>query len=312
MIVDVIDAVAVIAIALRAVAEFEVRIVRIRPATDRAFMPVGLLAGFGAVGACPVGARAGICRGRAVILPLPVAQCVGQDVFDVAAEEEEVVQKRHDGQQPVEREERGQLQGREHVQHREAEIDPRHVFHLDGDEEEQQHLRLRRDGRDGEKQAEVQRGRVRSGAEQHCGQIGQHKSGQIIEIEAERAPVALQDLSELIIAEQRHRRQQQSRAPHVVQVRKDVRKQPPDLPAQNGGAAEAEIAVDDIAGVDVRERKDRQISNGNDEHEIRNALAPVFEAEAFKPSAKILHSVHPPDVQVSSYRLRAEKSTLQM
>ena len=275
-------------------------------------MPVGLLAGFGAVGACPIGVRAGICRGRAVILPLPVAQCVGQDVFDVAAEEEEVVQKRHDGQQPVEREERGQLQGREHVQHREAEIDPRHVFHLDGDEEEQQHLRLRRDGRDGEKQAEVQRGRVRSGAEQHCGQIGQHKSGQIIEIEAERAPVALQDLSELIIAEQRHRRQQQSRAPHVVQVRKDVRKQPPDLPAQNGGAAEAEIAVDDIAGVDVRERIDRQISNGNDEHEIRNALAPVFEAEAFKPSAKILHSVHPPDVQVLSYRLRAEKSTLQM
>ena len=80
----------------------------------------------------------------------------------------------------------------------------------------------------------------------------------------------------------------------------------------NGGTAEAEIAVDDVAGVDTREHIDRQISNGNDEHEIRNALAPVFKAEAFKPSAKILHSVHPPDVQVSSYRLRAEKSTLQM
>ena len=145
VVIDMIDAIAAIALALRAVAEFEVRIVRIRPAADRAFMPVGLLAGFGAVGACPIGVRAGICRGRAVILPLPVAQCVGQDVFDVAAEEKEIVEQRHDGQQPVEREERGQLQGREHVQHREAEIDPRHVFHLDGDEEEQQHLRLRRE-----------------------------------------------------------------------------------------------------------------------------------------------------------------------
>ena len=156
------------------------------------------------------------------------------------------------------------------------------------------------------------RGRVSSGAQQQRGQIGQQKPGEIIQIEAERTPVAFQDLAELIVAEQRHDGQEQIDAGSVVQIRKDVRKQPPDLPAQNGGTAEAEIAVDDVAGVDTREHIDRQISNGNDEHEIRNALAPVFEAEAFKLSAKILHSVHPPDVQVSSYRLRSEKSTLQM
>ena len=151
----------------------------------------------------------------------------------------------------------------------------------------------------------------RRGAAEDLGGVFDHLFPlQIIEVEAERAPIALKDAAELIITEQRHRSQEEGPPACIEKIREDVRDQPPHLPVQNGRPAEAEIAVDHVAGVNEREHIDGQIADGNDEHEIRNALAPVFEAEAFKPSAKILHSVHPPDVQVSSYRLRAGKSTL--
>ena len=108
------------------------------------------------------------------------------------------------------------MQIREHVQRRKAEIDPRHVFHFNRDEEKQQHLCLRRDGRHGKKQTEVQRGRVSSGAQQQRGQIGQHKACEIIKVEAERAPVAFQDFAELIIAEQRNGSQKQPNSADVI------------------------------------------------------------------------------------------------
>ena len=258
-------------------------------------MAVGLFAGFGVVGPGPVRIRPGAGAGGAVVFALAIAQGVRQDVFDVAAEEKQIVEQRHDGQQPVEREERGDAQIQKHTQHRTAKVDPGHVFHFDRNEEKQQHPRLRRDGRHGEKQAEVQRRGVRPGAEEQRGQIGQQKPGEIIQIEAERAPVALEDLAELIVAEQRYAGQEQIHPGRIVQIRKDIRKQPPDLPAQNGGTAEAEIAVDDVAGVDAREHIDHQITDGDDEHEVRDALTPVFQAEALKPPAKIFHTIHPPD-----------------
>ena len=57
MIVDVVDAVAAVALALGAVAEFQIGIIRVGAAADSAFVPVGTLAGAAAVVLRPVGIR---------------------------------------------------------------------------------------------------------------------------------------------------------------------------------------------------------------------------------------------------------------
>ena len=85
--------IAVVALAAGAVAEFQIGILRIRPAADGALVPVGPRAGGAAVIACPVGIRPRGCLGAEVFLCLrfAVAQGIWQQIGCLLAKEEEIV-----------------------------------------------------------------------------------------------------------------------------------------------------------------------------------------------------------------------------
>ena len=100
-----------------------------------------------------------------------------------------------------------------------------------------------------------------------------------------------QNSSKLIEAEQRHKAEEERPSARIQQIGEHIGNEPPDLPLQDRGAAEAEVAVDKVAGVDQREHIDRQIAYGNDQHQIRDALISVFQKKALKALAKLIHFI---------------------
>ena len=58
---------------------------------------------------------------------------------------------------------------------------------------------------------------------------------------------------------------------------------------QNFGRGEAEKTVDHAARVNDRQRIGDQVSDGDDEHQVRNAAIAVFQTEAFEVFAEIFH-----------------------
>ena len=138
MVVDVILAEAVVAGAAGAIPEFQVWIVRIRPAADRTFMrvePVLLLA------PDPRGGAAEVHRAR--------RRTARNGAQELAAAEHEEVQHRHDREQ-VYRE-----RGRDHAHDKESGVHQRKPFHLDGKDEEQQHLHIREHRREGKEHGQI-------------------------------------------------------------------------------------------------------------------------------------------------------------
>ena len=102
VVVDVIDAVAVVAVAFRTVAELQIGILGVGTAADCALMPVGLFAGFGMISVCPVGIGFWV---RLALLWAAVAHRRGQKIFYVGAKEQEKIEQRHQREQPEKAEE---------------------------------------------------------------------------------------------------------------------------------------------------------------------------------------------------------------
>ena len=203
VVVDVVHAVAVVAVALRAVAELKVRIVGVGSAADGAFVAVGALAGFRLVTLCPIGVGLG-ARGigtGVVLLRAAIAPGVSEEVLNIGAEKQEVVRKRNKGHEPVERQRPRQKQ-ENNVHRREGKVHPGKIFDLDGDKHHQKHSCLGREGCNGEEQAEVQVGRIDVVAEKQTGKVAQQDTSEIVEVKAADTPVVFEHLAELIIAEQ--------------------------------------------------------------------------------------------------------------
>jgi len=247
VVVDVVDAVAVVAVALGAIAELQIRIVRVGAAADRAFVTVGPLSALGLIIAGPVGSWAGRCRAARA---RTIAAAEGKNVPDVAAEKQEVVEQRKDREEPGEIRDAAYHDGLDDLKSGKAQIYPRQILHLDRDDEEQQHLRLGRDGRDGEEEAEIQVGRTGLHAEEQPGQVRQKDTAEIVEVELKRTPVLLQDLAELVVAEQRNRGEQQIDAARIEQVGENIGEQPPHLSFENRAAVKLQPGIDDAAGID--------------------------------------------------------------
>ena len=281
MVVDVVDAIAVIALALGAVAELQIRILRVRPSTDRTLVAVGALAGFALIGTGPVGIRAGAGLLRAA----RAAPRLRKQVLNVSAEEQEIVCKGDKRHEPVERQRSRQKQ-ENNVHRREGKVHPGKIFDLDGDKHHQKHSCLGREGCNGEKQAEVQRSGIDVVAEDEARDVAQKNAREIVEIKAADTPVIFEHFSELVIAEQTDDRQKQIIARDIEQVCEDVSKQPPDLPVQNFGRGEAEKTVDHAARVNDRQRIGDQVSDGDDEHQVRNAEVRMQHAEAVDAAAQ--------------------------
>ena len=223
-----------------------------------------------------------------MLLRTAIAPGVREEVLNVRAEEKEVVQERNKGHQPVEREKTCRKQ-ENNVQGREAEVNPGHVFHLDGDEHHEKDSCVGREGRDGEEQAEVQVGRGDAVAEKKTGEVRQENAREIIEVKAARAPVVLQHLAELVITEETDNGEEQITARDIEQICEHIGEQPPDLPLQDLARGEAEKTVDHAAWVNDGQRIGNEIADGDDEHQVRNAAIAVLETEAFKFFAEIFH-----------------------
>ena len=167
-----------------------------------------------------------------MLLRAAIAPGVREEVLNVRAEEEEVVRQRNKGHEPVERQKARRKQ-ENNVQGREAEVDPSHVFHLDGDEHHEKDSRVGGEGRDGEKQAEVQVGRGDAVAEKKACKVRQKDAREIIEVKAAGTPVIFQHLAELVITEETDNGEEQITARDVEQICEHIGEQPPDLPMQN-------------------------------------------------------------------------------
>lgn len=160
MVVDVVNAVAVIAVALGAVAELHLRVGEVRLAAHGAFVERGLGLCPGVVEVHDLGsAVAGGTAEIRVFMPglvggvLGAALPVGHLPADIRGEEEQVVQDGHDGDEGVE-EMPGQHQA-ENLIGEERRVEPGQPLDLHGDDEEEQHLQVREERGEGEEHGHI-------------------------------------------------------------------------------------------------------------------------------------------------------------
>ena len=107
VVIDMIDAIAAIALALRAVAELEVRVFRIRSAAHKALVAVGALPGAVLIILRPVGVRLLLRRGGTAEFGAALALGTGgmpaqrqrQELRQLMPAEEQAGQLRHDRQE---------------------------------------------------------------------------------------------------------------------------------------------------------------------------------------------------------------------
>ena len=126
-------------------------------------------------------------------------------------------------------------------------------------------------------------------AVQRCN-IGDQHAGKIEEVEAEGAPLSLDDPPDIII-EIEGNGQEQNVHPteHDRTGDENVADKPPDLAVENGRAVEAEEGVEQVAGVDDHKEIHHRRADGHIEHEVGNPLVLVAVAEALKVSAQVFH-----------------------
>ena len=141
MVIDVIQTVAVVAAALGAISELQMGMLRIGTPADCAFVAVQRLGCLLLIVLCPVGIGA-LCSAVSTVW----LHKVRQDIDDIASKENEVVEQGED---------------REEVQpyriiDRHGKIEPCQIFHLQRDDEEQQHLIFRIQGGKRQQQTQIQ------------------------------------------------------------------------------------------------------------------------------------------------------------
>ena len=272
MVVDVIHAVAVITVASGTVAEFQFRVGNIGSAADSTLVTVGgLLFGLCFIMICPIGIGL-LLFGKSSSSGL---QKIRQDVEDVRTEEQKIVQQRC---QRVEAVEQG-IDKETVNQH--GKIEPSQPFHLNGNDEHEQHLIFREHGGKGQQQAQIQCAAVGIDTQQQSGKIHDDHTGKIKQIKPKSAPSAFNGFADEIVEVQGNGKQQNV----AVGGQQDVSQQPPDLSVENGSPIKAHEFIKPSAGID----SDKQVHNGcaqsDIEHEIGDALAVMAVAEPLEISS---------------------------
>ena len=136
-----------------------------------------------------------------------------------------------------------------------------------------------------EKQAQVQIGNTGAAAENHAVNVHHHHAGEIKQVEAEGAPDILHGPAQRVIAQQRDGGQQDI----TGVVGQGIGNQPPDLTVENACPVEAEKAVQQGVAGHRAEQVYHSGADGDIQHQVGNALIPVFEAEKLELFAKIFH-----------------------
>ena len=263
VVVYVILAEAVISGALRAVAELKIGIVGVCAAAHGALMGVELVAlllTYAPRFAPEVyGVRAGLVYLRRM--------------KQIAAAEYHKVQQRHDGEH-VERK-----AGGEDIYKEERGVDVGEPLYLDRDDEEQQYGHVRVERRKGEEHREIDvcRRDVQANAgdkvDDEGEYLGENDAGEEKYRELRRTPVALQRVAYEIIKIESE--QGEKIKADRVEYEAD---EPPDLPVQNGGSGERQVAHQN--GIDKTQQPEHDVSADDVFHQVRDAEVRVLIAEA--------------------------------
>ena len=201
VIIDVILAIAVVAAALGAVAEFQFRIGHVCPSADRAFVPVlgsvyhprtgmGCAGAAFLIGLCPICIGAAAIAGPATKLILPA---VGQNMDAIASKEQEIVQH---GEQ------REEIQ-LNHFYQKQQQIGPGQILHLQRNNVHQQHLTIRVQGSQGQEKTQVEIEGGGGGVQNQRGNVHNQYARQIKQVEFQCAPGSFHHPSNAVIGKQK-------------------------------------------------------------------------------------------------------------
>ena len=283
VIVDMILAVAVVAATTGAVAEFQFRIAQICTAANSTFMGIGCL---GLWSRSLIGSGSGegddlgLLRSGGILLlaehPHKLgAPSPGNDIQHILAKEQEVVGKGDHGEE-IQREGIHQ----QAIDHQ-GQINQRKDPCLDGNDEEQQELRIREHGGIAEEEAQVQVSDVSSSAENHAPDVHHDDAGKIEEIETECTPDIFHGSADGLIAEQGNGHQQQI----AIIEGQGIADQSPDLTLQNGSPIKNQQGIENGVLRELRHEINQRAAQTDIHHEVGNALAAMLKAEAVKAPA---------------------------
>lgn len=284
VVADMVFTVAIVAVTAGAVPEFQLRVGYIGSSANGTAVIVW---GFGSSdrGGVGTGGREGNGFAGSVALFLPEQPgevglpADGEDVHYILAEEEEIVQNRHQGEQTV-REVTFRSEGN-HIIGGQDQIHNRKYPGFHRNDEQQQELGIGIQGSVTQKQTQVQVVDVGIAAENHAEGIHQNNAGKVVQVKTQGAPQIFHGLAERIVAYQHNQGEEQSAA-HGGQR---VGNKPPNLALEDSCPVEAEDTVQDwVAG-----KNGHQVYHGTADaqvkHQVGNAFVAVAVAEPFKTIA---------------------------
>ena len=305
VIADMILAIAVVAVAAGAIAEFQFRVRDICASADGAAVGIVRLCRGSALTSGERNGLAG-CRfmvDRPALAPQLCPPGQGQQIGYFAAKKQEIVQQADQREQRMGQ----QVDGIAHIKHIDAhhdQIEQRHDPRPDGNDKENKELTIRIAGGIGKHQAQVQvighvavqigklfrcnkilaNNHFLSGAENHGKNIHQHHTGGIEQIKLKGADGQFHRPSQPVEEIQEENINQGICAEGIGQQPAD---QPPDLPLQDFGFIKSQNPVQHLSAVNHGHDRYQSRAQRNVQHEIRNALIPVVKAKTLKLSAEI-------------------------
>ena len=197
-------------------------------------------------------------------------------------------------------------QAAHHVNGEQRRVQIGQPFHLDGDNEEQQHLRIREQERKGEEHGQVHVGGARHADEavagDKAGQNGadhrQEHTAEIVEIELGGAPLLLQCGADPVVKVQADDEHQRGAGAGIEDECHDA----PDLAVEQTVQVELEKVQRGGIGVHCQHGQDihRRVADDDDAHQIGNTKAGVGGAEALHPVIELFQGERPPvSIQVT-------------
>ena len=283
---DMLRAVAVVALAAGAVAEFQIGGIHIRAAADGALVGVGgldlgvggLVAAGGVEGdGLALGGMGDLLHGPAGIEP-PGG---GQQVPAVLAEGQEVVGQGDEGEEIV-GEEIDDTQQNHH------QIDQSKDPGLHGDDEEDHELGIGEEGGISQEQAQVQVVGTGIAAEDQAVHIHNEDAGEIEEIQPQGAPDIFDALTQGVVEDQHDGGPEHGAAA----VQEDVGEQPPDLSPEDQAPVKAEPVIQGPGGIHLVDQVHSRDAKAHKQHQIGDTLVPVAVAKPVEIPADIFHGDH--------------------
>ena len=282
VIADVIFTVAVISAATGAVAEFQIRMGHIGSSADGTPVGVGRL---GSGGGSLVGTGIEADHLGLILACLLLFEQTGEvdppgsgdHIQHILAEEQEVVGKRNDAEQIA-----GEGKG-DQINDHDDQIKQGEDPCLHRDHEEKQEVGVGVHGGIGQEQAQIQIGDTGIAAEDQTVNVHQHHTGEIEEIEFQRAPEILHGSAERVVAQQGNGGEDQ--AAGIIGQR--IGDQTPHFTPEDPFPAEVQQIIQKVIAGHGAHQIDHGAAQGNVEHQIGDTLVPVAETKKIKFSAKV-------------------------